>query len=172
MPSVRLDTILSPGQDFLLPFNLFPNYRNTWTPDSFLSCITCSNPIAQYILNPIKYRVVFQDIFKNCFLDSSIYNIRIFPDILVNAPTAFTPNGDGINDIYYARGFGIKKLLSFKIFNRWGQLLFYSTSEYNGWDGNYKDVPQNSDVYYYTIEGEAYIKDKIVTKEGNFMLIR
>lgn len=168
----KLDTIIAPGADVLLPYDLIPNYSSLWNPDSFLSCLNCKNPIAQYILNPIRYKVYYRDELKNCFNDSSIYNIRIFPDILVNAPTAFTPNGDGNNDIFYARGFGIKKLLSFKIYNRWGQLLFFSTSEFNGWDGYYKDVPQNSEMYFYTIQGESYIKGKIVTKEGNFMLLR
>lgn len=169
---VRLDTIISPGADVMLPFDLVPNYSYIWTPDSFLNCLGCKDPIAEYIFNPIRYKVTYRDLLKNCFNDSSIYNIRIFPDILVNAPTAFTPNGDGNNDVFYARGFGIKKLLSFKIYNRWGQLLFFSTAESDGWDGYYKNVLQNSDMYYYTIQGESYIKDKVVTKEGNFMLLR
>jgi gliding motility-associated-like protein len=168
----HLDTIIAPGADVLLPFDFVPNYSSVWIPDSFLSCLSCANPLATYILNPIQYKVIFRDLLKNCFSDSSTYKIRIFPEILVNAPTAFTPNGDGNNDVYYARGFGIKRLVSFKIYNRWGQLLFYSQSEHDGWDGYYKNVLQNSDTYFYTIVGESYIRNKIVTKEGNFMLLR
>ena len=172
MKRQTLDTILAPGADVILPFSPAPNYHFDWIPDSFLTCKDCKDPTAKYMLTPITYKAIFYDEIKNCFRDTSIYKIDIFPDILVNAPTAFTPNGDGNNDIYYARGFGIKKLTSFKIFNRQGTLLFYSTSEYDGWDGNYKGEPQNSDIYYYTIEGESYIPNKRVFKEGNFMLLR
>ena len=44
--------------------------------------------------------------------------------------------------------------------------------ENHGWDGNYKDVPQNSEVYYYIYEAESFIPGKIVSGEGNFMLLR
>ena len=100
------------------------------------------------------------------------YIIRLYPNILVRVPTAFSPNGDGNNDIIYARGFGIKRLLSFKIFNRQGQLIFVSNDEKEGWNGIYKDIPQNSDVYFYTYEAESFIPGKIVNGEGNFMLLR
>lgn len=172
MKRQTLDTTLAPGADVILPFSPAPNYHFEWIPDSFLSCTDCKDPMAKYMLTPITYRAIFYDKIKNCFRDTSIYKIDIFPDILVTAPTAFTPNGDGNNDVYYARGFGIKKLTSFKIFNRQGMLLFYSTSEYEGWDGNYKGEPQNTDTYFYTIEGESYIPNKHVSKEGNFMLLR
>lgn len=172
MPSQKLDTTVSPGADVTLPFTPIANYRLNWTTDSFLSCTDCKDPLAKYLLNPITYKVIFYDEIKNCFRDSSIYKINIFPDILVNAPTAFTPNGDGNNDIFYARGFGIKKLASFKIYNRQGTLIFFSQSEDVGWDGYYKGDPQNSDTYFYTIEGESYIPNKRVFKEGNFMLLR
>lgn len=172
MKPVKLDTIIAPGADILLPFSPAPNYSYYWEPDSFLSCTNCSDPLAQYLLKPITYKAIFFDRLKNCFRDTSIYKINIFPDILVSAPTAFTPNGDGNNDIFFARGFGIKKLTAFKIYNRQGTLLFFSVSEHDGWDGNYKGVPQNSDTYFYTIEGESYIPNKKVFKDGNFLLLR
>jgi gliding motility-associated-like protein len=172
MVKQKLDTIIAPGADVLLPFTPAANYGYTWVPDSFLSCLDCPDPTAQYLLKPITYKVIFYDKIKNCFRDSSIYKINIFPDILVSAPTAFSPNGDGNNDVFYAKGFGIKKLTAFKIYNRQGTLIFHSISEKDGWDGNYKGEPQNSDTYFYTIEGESYIPNKRVFKEGNFMLLR
>lgn len=172
MKGITFDTILAPGADVILPFKLQSNYSSTWTPDSFLTCLTCPDPTAEYILYPIKYQVDFKEKLRNCFSGKSIYNIRVYPDILVNAPTAFTPNGDGVNDIYYARGFGIKKLTSFKIYNRLGQLLFHSVDEKDGWDGYYKGILQNSDTYFFTIIGESYIRNKFVSLEGNFLLLK
>lgn len=86
-------------------------------------------------------------------------------------PTAFTPNGDGTNDILYFRSFGIEQSLSFKIYNRLGQLLFSASSMNDGWDGNYKGEPQNADVYYYNFEVTTY-KGKRERGEGSFLLIR
>lgn len=53
-------------------------------------------------------------------------------------PTAFTPNGDGLNDIVRPYLVGMKSLKSFSIFNRWGNLIFYSTRR-EGWDGKNKE---------------------------------
>ena len=86
-------------------------------------------------------------------------------------PTAFTPNGDGTNDIFYAKGFGIKKLVSFKIFNRLGQLLFVSTDENVGWDGTYKGEMSKQDVYTYLVNFQA-IDGKKHTKTGHVTLLK
>jgi gliding motility-associated-like protein len=72
----------------------------------------------------------------------------------------------------YARGFGIKKLLHFKIFNRWGQLLFFTQDEKNGWDGYYKGELQPVDTYFYNVSAESFIPDKILSFEGNFLLLK
>lgn len=172
MPSVTFDTSIAQGADVLLPFELYDSYTAFWKPDSFLTCTNCSYPTAQYVLNEIFYEVDLKETLLNCFTGKSTFHIKIFEDIIVNAPTAFTPNGDGNNDVYYARGFGIKKLQSFKIYNRWGQLLFFSQDENNGWDGYYKGALQAQDTYFYTIVGESYIPGKVVKKEGNFLLLK
>lgn len=172
MPSVTFDTTIAQGADVILPFELYDSYAAFWKPDSFLTCTNCSYPTAQYVLNEILYEVDVKETLLNCFTGKSTFHIKIFEDIIVNAPTAFTPNGDGNNDVYYARGFGIKKLQSFKIYNRWGQLLFFSQDENNGWDGYYKGSLQAQDTYFYTIVGESYIPGKLVKKEGNFLLLK
>lgn len=165
------DTIVQMGKNIVLPVGYDPYWNYTWTPKWINpSCENCANPEMQ-ILDSIIYNLTMED-YRKCFKNSYKYVIRLYPDILVRVPTAFSPNGDGNNDIIYARGFGIKKLLTFKIFNRQGQLLFISNDENYGWDGIYKDIPQNSDVYFYNFEAESYIPGKIVNGEGNFMLLR
>jgi len=99
-------------------------------------------------------------------------SFKIGNDCSIRVPRAFTPNGDGINDVLYVRGFGVKKLLNFKIFNRLGQLIFLTTDENLGWDGYYKGVLQNTDTYYYTFMAESYILGEFMSGEGNFMLLR
>lgn len=68
-----------------------------------------------------------------------------------NVPTAFSPNGDGVNDILYVYG-GPFKELEFNIYNNWGQLIFTSNDQSIGWDGTYKDVPQPMSVYVFTVK--------------------
>jgi gliding motility-associated-like protein len=159
------------GKEITLPvcYDIYWSY--TWTPKwKNPSCVNCANPVMR-IFDSVTYNLSIED-YRKCFKSSYKYVIRLYPDIVVRVPTAFSPNGDGNNDILYARGFGIKKLVSFKIFNRQGQLIFYTNDEKTGWDGNYKDLPQNSDVFYYTYEAESFIPGKIVAGEGNFMLLR
>lgn len=168
---LSFDTIVVAGALVKLPVLFNSNWKYTWIPKLINpSCLQCSDPELQFIV-PTKYKLILADI-HGCHTDTADFFIDIYPDILVKVPTAFTPNGDGINDIIYARGFGIKKLLNFKIYNRLGQLLFISYDEHIGWDGYYKDILQNSDPYYYTYEAESYIPGKIVRGEGNFMLLR
>ncbi len=63
-------------------------------------------------------------------------------------PTVFSPNGDGNNDILYIRGHGIKEMI-FRIYDRWGNMIFESTNPQLGWDGNYKGKPMNAGAYAY-----------------------
>jgi|YNPMSStandDraft_1061717.scaffolds.fasta_scaffold07221_3 gliding motility-associated-like protein len=63
-------------------------------------------------------------------------------------PTVFSPNGDGANDVLYVRGHGIKELI-FRIYDRWGNMIFESTSPQVGWDGTYKGKPMNAGAYAY-----------------------
>lgn len=85
-------------------------------------------------------------------------------------PSAFTPNGDGVNDVLYVRGFGITKM-TLRIFNRQGLKVFESVSQNIGWDGTYKGVPQPMDAYAYTLDIEYFTGEK-VRKQGDVTLIR
>jgi gliding motility-associated-like protein len=88
----------------------------------------------------------------------------------LGVPTAFSPDGNGVNDVLYVRGAGIEDL-RFSIYNRWGQLLFESSSLSRGWDGTYKGTPQDSDVYVYLVR--ARFKDGTVSEQrGNVSIVR
>jgi gliding motility-associated-like protein len=121
----------------------------------------------RYIDYPGKF---YYTIHYPCMIYSD--SIKIHNSCTINVPSAFTPNGDGNNDVFYIRGYKVKRLLSFKIFNRQGQLLFVSTNQDDGWDGYYKGQAQNSETYYYTYEAETHSKGPIVKGEGHFLLLR
>ena len=80
-------------------------------------------------------------------------------------------NNDGINDIIFAKGWGLKELIAFKIYNRFGELVFESTDFNVGWNGIYKGKEQNIETYIYTVEALTF-SDKVLTKTGNISLLR
>lgn len=88
------------------------------------------------------------------------------------APNAFTPNGDGLNDIYRLMNMKYQRLVDFKIYNRFGELVYENTSDPSkGWDGTYKGVPQDMGVYNYVIIlGKPDGINKVI--KGTLTLIR
>ena len=114
-----------------------------WTPDTGLNCNTCKNPMASPI-NTTTYYVTVTDAY-GCINNDSI-KITVLPHESLYIPNSFTPNGDGKNEMFYVYGSRIKNI-DIKIFNRWGELLFTSTSIQEGWDGTYKNQLSKEDVY-------------------------
>ena len=86
-------------------------------------------------------------------------------------PNAFSPNGDGQNDIIYLLTVGVKELVEFKIFNRWGQVVFETTDLSVGWDGNFKDKPQEMGNYAYIYKATT-VTGETVEGNGDIALLR
>ena len=100
--------------------------------------------------------------------DTAIHTISIaLPPVL---PTGFSPNGDNQNDVFIIRG-GPFKEVDFKIYNNWGELIFTSTEQANGWDGTYKGVPAPLGVYTWTFAVKL-ANDEVIKKSGDVTLIR
>jgi gliding motility-associated-like protein len=89
---------------------------------------------------------------------------------LFDVPNAFSPNGDGVNEKIYVRGFGVAKM-TWRIYNRWGSVVYYGTSINEGWNGYYNGKLQAQDVYHYTVEIEFSDKTK-ASKKGDITLLR
>jgi gliding motility-associated-like protein len=86
-------------------------------------------------------------------------------------PDAFTPNGDGINDILVPRLSGMASLISFKVYNRWGQLMYETDKKDSGWDGTFRGVKQPMEAYQWMAEGIGNDGTRI-KKVGSTLLIR
>lgn len=82
--------------------------------------------------------------------DTVVKIVTIGNEYTFYVPNAFTPDGDGINDIFYPKGTGIIKY-ELMIFDRWGELLFTTKDFYKGWDGTYKGTPCKTDAYTWKI---------------------
>ena len=89
---------------------------------------------------------------------------------LLDVPNAFTPGRFGINGYVAVKGFGIRKM-DWKIYNRWGQLVYQSASRKDAWDGTYKGKLQPIDVYTYTLDVE-FTDGKALRKTGDITLLR
>ncbi|MBC7936798.1 MAG: PKD domain-containing protein [Rhizobacter sp.] len=91
-------------------------------------------------------------------------------------PNTFSPNGDGANDLFFPRGTGLFKIKSFRLFNRWGEMIFEKSS-FNandpafGWDGTYKGVKLGADVFVYMIDIMCD-NFSVLTYKGNVALIQ
>lgn len=86
-------------------------------------------------------------------------------------PNAFSPNNDGQNDVFEILNFSNQTLLEFKIFNRWGTVVFKTENPKKGWDGTYKNVPQPMGIYGYVIR-ILYPEGVEETYKGTVMLLR
>jgi len=140
-----------------------------WSPATGLSCTNCSNPVAQPLQNTT-YTVLITDS-MHCFQVTGSVYIEVKEEYSIDVPSAFTPNGDGNNDIIYVRGWGIKQLQEFKIFNRWGQCVFETDDLHQGWDGTFKGMKQDMDTYAYTVKAITF-GNKTLTKNGLINLLR
>ncbi len=85
----------------------------------------------------------------NC-TDTTYRTIRIDPVTNFYAPNTFTPNGDGINDVFNIQGYNLEEM-KLEIFDRWGTLIFFSNDLNRGWDGTYKGEPAIQDTYIWKV---------------------
>jgi len=97
--------------------------------------------------------------------------VKIIPFVEIYVPTAFTPNNDGLNDFLRPALLGIKELRYFRVFNRWGQLVFETKSELPGWDGNLKGLLQGTQALVWMAEGTG-VDNKVYRRKGTTTLIR
>lgn len=160
------DTIAAAGQPIQLNATGGVNYE--WIPTTGLSNPFIANPVAiifqtqQYVLKAFTP--------QGCTTyDTVLIKIYKGPDIYL--PNAFTPNGDGLNDVLRGIPIGIKQFDYLRIYNRWGQLLF-TTADYRiGWNGEWKGQKQEQGTYIVMARGIDF-KGNIINKKGTVMLIR
>lgn len=102
--------------------------------------------------------------------DTAQQSVDVIVVPALDVPNAFTPSQAGVNSKVFVRGFGITKL-AWKIYNRWGQLVFETNNKNVGWDGRFKGKLQPIDVYVYTLDAE-FSDGKKLKKTGDISLLR
>lgn len=171
------------GDDIILtsanPVTLAPVYAGNistyrWTPAASLSCIDCPNPVA----SPKKttaYKVEVSNT-AGCNASDEVNLIVKCDNSSVAMPNAFSPNNDGRNDTFGPLGSGIVIVSSFRIFNRYGQLIFINGNfrlddKSGGWDGKFKGQDQPAGNYVYALEFVCG-NNQVSVVNGSVMLVR
>ena len=146
----------------------------TWTPPVGLNSTSIREPIFNYD-RETEYKIRMTTDSGCIIVDTVLVRLQpsqapiIRSDLFV--PKAWSPNNDGHNDRLFPLTVNIAELKYFRIFNRWGQLVFETNRIGHGWDGIFKGVPQVQDVYTWTVE--AIGEDgKYYKKAGNSVLLR
>lgn len=168
-PFAGNDTMVVIGQP--LQLNAEGGVTYLWSPSTGLNNNSIKNPVAIYEqVDTVRYTVqVFNE--AGCS-DSAFVTVKIFKTIpYVFVPTAFTPNGDGLNDVIRPIAVGVQQIKYFRIFNRWGQMIFSTTTNEQGWDGKISGVPQGSNVFVWMVSAIDYLGKPIFLK-GTVTLVR
>lgn len=141
-----------------------------WTPASGLSNPFIANPVATLTGNRVFTYVVKAYTPLGCETYDTI-NIQVYEVPEIYLPGAFTPGGNTVNNIYRALPVGIKDFRYLKIFNRYGQEIFFTTNAQVGWDGTFKGKAQASGVYVVIASGIDY-RGNVIDRQTSFVLIR
>src|SRR5258705_11064585 len=161
-----------------VPMQLFarnsgPGFTYQWTPPVGLNNYTIYNPVFNYNAQT-EYTITVASsagcqavdtLLVKMFVEAPPINEDIF------VPKAWSPNKDGHNDKLYPLTVNIREIKYFRIFNRWGQLVFETNVIGQGWDGIFKGRPQLMDTYTWTAEAIG-VSGRIIKRAGNSVLIR
>jgi FOG: PKD repeat len=164
------DTTVITGQP--LQLQATGGIRYQWLPATGLSDAAIANPVALY-------NAPSAGIFYTCYVyneagcvDSASLRVKVFqtpPSVFV--PNAFTPNGDTHNDLVRPIAAGMARIELFQIYNRWGQLVFSTTTNEHGWDGTIAGKPQPSGTYVWVVKAIDHTGAPYV-RRGTVLLIR
>jgi gliding motility-associated-like protein len=143
-----------------------------WSPSTGLNNVNISNPVGVYgpETDSIRYKLIVSD--STGCADSAYVTVYVFktsPYVFV--PTAFTPNNDGLNDVVRPIAVGIKQINYFVIYNRWGERVYYTTANRQGWNGSHNGKLQGSGVFVWMVSAVDYL-DRPFFLKGTVTLIR
>lgn len=159
------------GEEIQLNGSPSDGFFHYWTPGRFLSDSTSGSPIAKpKTAMEYTYIVTDRDLPECSFQDTVVltpYEI-ICGEPEVFLPTAFTPNGDGLNEVLFLRGRNVKDM-ELAIYDRWGKLMFETNDQSVGWDGTYNGVPVEPAVFVYYYEVFC-IDDQRIFRKGNITI--
>lgn len=141
------------------------NLTYKWSPATYLDDATIQQPTATAKFNTT-YKLVVTNPLTGCSAEDQM-TIYVDPNIII--PNSFTPNGDGVNDLWEINGVMGNADVDISVFNRFGQIVFKSRGFQKGWDGKLKNIPLPPGVYYYIIDTHT---PQIPIYKGSLLMIR
>ncbi|MEI8280363.1 MAG: PKD domain-containing protein [Bacteroidota bacterium] len=167
-PFAGNDTIIVKGERIY--FDASGGYTYTWSPGDNLNDTNIYNPVGYYPdTGRYSYRVHITSL-NQCTGYDSIH-VWVIGQSEIFVPSAFSPNGDGLNDVFRPFAVGYKGNNYFRVFNRWGQMVFESTDFSRGWDGRFNSTDCDLDTYFWVIDLiDRFGKPKRIT--GDVTLVR
>jgi len=167
-PFAGNDTAIVKGSSIL--FNATGGTKFTWSPPTNLSDTNIFNPVGIYPdTGHFTYYVHVVSAYGCTGLDSIKVDVVNQASFVV--PSAFTPNGDGKNDVFRPLAVGYRNLNYFRVFNRWGQEVYFSTTLEAGWDGYYRSKEADMGTYFWEISfTDRFGKNGFM--KGDVVLIR
>jgi gliding motility-associated-like protein len=139
-----------------------------WSPPTFLNSSSTIVPIFNGTTDKL-YTITIETAGGCITVDTQL--VKVFKEVKFYVPTGFTPNLDGLNDYLKPIPVGIKDFRFFRVYNRWGQLIFDLKDDPKGWDGIFKGKPQSTQVVVWMAEGIG-INDVTYRQKGTCVLIR
>lgn len=139
-----------------------------WNPGTWLNTTTSYTPIFNGPTDQLYTIKITTE--SGCVTVDTVL-VKTVSKAEIYVPTAFTPNNDGLNDFLRPVLFGVKEIRYFRIFNRWGQLIYDRKDVQPGWDGTIGGIPQSSQAFVWMIEGIG-VDNTIIRKRGTTTLIR
>jgi gliding motility-associated-like protein len=162
------DTFIVKGERIF--FNAKGGGSYLWTPSTYLNNPNIGNPIGTFTDKGTFYYVVTVTSDSGCVSRDTV-KIDVIENPYLSTPNAFTPNGDGVNDTFRPLAVGYQSIRFFRVFNRYGQEIFYTDSFNQGWDGTFKGQQCDLGVYYWMLG----VKDRFGNNKelkGDVTLIR
>lgn len=162
------DTVIVKNTSFQFNGSGAQDYQ--WSPSTYLDDPNIRNPKATFPLIGY-YTYVLQGTTSNGCTGYDSIRITVSDGPYLHIPNAFSPNGDGVNDFFEILASGYKRLNYYKIYNRWGQEVFYSNNFKRGWDGTFKGRDCEVGTYFWLLTA-VDLDNKEVMLKGDVTLLR
>jgi gliding motility-associated-like protein len=171
LPAITLhasDTVIPYGQEVQLQAIADTSVTNyQWTPAATLNNPSIADPVASPIANTLYQLSVLGS--NGCPAKATI-EIKVYKALKM--PNAFTPNGDGRNDVFQVPPSLQLTVIDFSVYNRWGERVFSASGSTQGWDGRLNNQPQPAGVYVWQLKYVDELTGQPASANGTVMLIR
>jgi len=180
LPDVNVPSVAYYIPDNFVELSIEPTINNTnplsyeWSPVVGLSCRYCATPTASPE-EDITYTVTATDSIYGCITQREVLVTELYacPEELFGVPNVFSPNGDGVNDVLELKMSPIiQDIVSFRIFDRWGAVVYQTDDRYDGWDGTLNGRLLNDGVFLYVLEVVCPLSGEVIMKRGDITILR